>query len=190
MALIVSREQLNRILNNDGMLQLWPAYTESGSQRFAHACVGEPFARIHVGEGNDAQFFNSRQIMVYTGPMIKKIDAMEITSFFPTYVYLDKELMMWGKLDRFYMSLLKAIHRPYLPASELTRRQQFMAPGEGTDEKVDDVFLQYLEQGSHALVHCLCEQKGFNIDKLLAYMTAHNHTAESLAVMLRNKWVD
>ena len=190
MALIVSREQLERILKKDGELELYPARTEDGVPRFAHACVGEPFARIHIGAGHDHVVFDTVTNIVVLGHQIKKIDAMEMVDFHPCYVYPTIELMIFGKLDRFYMSLLKAIHRPYNTVSDLSERQQFMVPGEGTDESVDAIFYDYLNEGRMHYVESLCGEQGFNTDKLHAYMNAHNLNAGSLWVMLRNKWID
>lgn len=191
MALIVSREQLHRVLSDDGMMTLWPAHTEKGKTRYAHACVGQPFARLHVGDKEPA-FLSNQSDVIFTGPHLKKIDALANTKFNPTYVYPNEELMTFGKLDRFYMSLLKGIHRAFVPTSDQTREQQFRAPNslDGTDPLIDEIFYDYLKIDQAIYVETLCGEQGFNTDKLHAYMKAHNHNAGSLWVMLRNKWVE
>uniref|UniRef100_A0AB39CDU5 Uncharacterized protein n=1 Tax=Pseudomonas phage HRDY3 TaxID=3236930 RepID=A0AB39CDU5_9VIRU len=191
MALIVSREQLHRILGDDGKITLWPSVTDQGRPRYAHACVGEPYARVHVG-GMQVQCVNSADSSLFIGPHVKKIDALENTKFSPTYIYPNMALMTFGKLDRFYMSLLKAIHRAFVPSSELNRKQQFLAPSDvdGTDQNIDEVFHIYLKNNQDDYVKALCGEQGFNTDKLHTYMKAHNHTAQSLFAMLKNKWVD
>nr|DAF93776.1 MAG TPA: hypothetical protein [Myoviridae sp. ctshb19] len=190
MALIVSREQLHRILSDDGHMALWPAHTEKGSTRYAHACVGQPFARLHVGD-KEPVFLSNISDLVFTGPHIKKIDALQNTKFSPTYIYPNEELMTFGKLDRFYMSLLKAIHRPVI-ISPLKKEQQFMVPSDvdGTDPMIDQIFYDYLKIDQAIYVETLCGEQGFNTDKLHAYMKAHNHNAGSLWVYLKNKWVE
>lgn len=192
MALILSKEQLQRLLKEDGVLQLYPSFTENGSPRYTHACVGEPFARVHVGsdgKSGDAEYIGHTMREVRIAPYIKKVDAMEPVEFYPSYIYPNLDLMLYGKLDRFYMSLLKAIHRPFVLDTELDGYRQFMHTGDGTDEKVDGHFLQFLQDNDPIIVNTLCSPQGFNTDKLHAYMDAHNLDAGALFERLRAKWL-
>lgn len=192
MALILSKEQLNRLLKEDGILQLYPSHTEEGSPRYTHACVGEPFARIHVGQdgkSGDVEYYGHVLPSVRIAPYIKKIDAMEPVDFYPSYFYSDIDQMMFGKLDRFYMTLLKAIHRGVI-MSPLTKQQQFMLPGEGTSEDIDERFYSQLMAGNITVVANMIQQTGFNIDKLKTYMITHRHSTQSLFDWLCRKWVD
>jgi hypothetical protein len=190
-ALILSKEQLHRLLKVDGVLQLYPSHTEEGSPRYTHACVGEPFARIHVGQNGqsgDIEYYGHVLPAVRIAPYIKKIDALEPVDFYPSYFYTDLEHMMFGKLDRFYMTLLKAIHRAVI-MSPLTKQQQFMLPGDGTDEKIDAMFYLDLQNNNISIVSDLVQQTGFNTDKLKTYMAAHNLTTVTLFNALREKWL-
>jgi hypothetical protein len=189
-ALILSKEQLNRLLKEDGTLQLYPSHTEDGSPRYTHACVGEPFARIHVGQdgkSGDLEYYGHVLPEVRIAPYIKKIDALEPVEFYPSYFYSDIDHMMFGKLDRFYMTLLKAIHRGVI-MSPLTKQQQFMLPGEGTSEKIDAMFYLDLQNDNISIVADLVQQTGFNTDKLSTYMKTRNLNTRSLFDMLRTKW--
>lgn len=189
MALILSKEQLHRLLKVDGVLQLYPSHTEEGSPRYTHACVGEPFARIHVGQNGqsgDSEYYGHNQPNVRIAPYIKKIDAMEPVDFYPSYFYSDISHMMFGKLDRFYGSLLKAIHRGPLPSKD--KREQFMLPGDGTDEKIDAILYESFVDGDISIVANLVQQTGFNTDKLKTYMAAHEHNTRTLFEILRLKW--
>jgi hypothetical protein len=167
-ALILSKEQLHRLLKVDGVLQLYPSHTEEGSPRYTHACVGEPFARIHVGQNGqsgDIEYYGHVLPAVRIAPYIKKIDALEPVDFYPSYFYTDLEHMMFGKL------------------------QQFMLPGDGTDEKIDAMFYLDLQNNNISIVSDLVQQTGFNTDKLKTYMAAHNLTTVTLFNALREKWL-
>jgi hypothetical protein len=189
-ALILSKEQLQRLLKADGVLQLYPSHTEDGSPRYTHACVGAPFARIHVGQdgkSGDVEYYGHVMPEVRIAPYIKKIDALEPVDFYPSYFYSDIEHMMFGKLDRFYMSLLKAIHRQVI-ISPINKQDQFLVAGDGTDPKIDQMFYNDLVDGHISIVADLVQQTGFNTDKLKTYMKAHNHNTRTLFDMLRAKW--
>lgn len=191
MALILSKEQLQRLLKDDGVLQLYPSHTEGGLARYTHACVGVPFARIHVGndgKSGDVEYYGHALPEVRIAPYIKKIDALEPVDFYPSYFYSDINHMMFGKLDRFYMSLLKAIHRHVIEYSGLSKQDQFLVIGDGTDPKIDQMFYHDLEDGNISIVADLVQQTGFNTDKLTTYMQAHNHNTRTLFDMLRTKW--
>lgn len=190
MALILSKEQLQRLLKEDGILQLYPSHTEEGTPRYTHACVGSPFARIHVGQAGksgDIEYYGHVLSEVRIAPYIKKIDALEPVDFYPSYFYSTIDHMMFGKLDRFYMSLLKAIHRHVISYGG-TPCNQFLVAGEGTDAKIDQIFYQDLVDGHISIVADLVQQTGFNTDKLKTYMAAHNLNTRSLFDMLRTKW--
>lgn len=190
MALILSKEQLQRLLKDDGVLQLYPSHTEDGSPRYTHACVGAPFARIHVGQdgkSGDSEYSGHVLTEVRIAPYIKKIDALEPVDFYPSYFYSNIDHMMFGKLDRFYMSLLKAIHRQVI-ISPINKQDQFLVAGDGTDPKIDQMFYNDLADGHISIVADLVQQTGFNTDKLKTYMAAHNHNTRTLFDMLRTKW--
>lgn len=190
MALILSKEQLQRLLKEDGVLQLYPSHTEDGTPRYTHACVGEPFARIHVGQvgkSGDAEYLGHVLPEVRIAPYIKKIDALEPVDFYPSYFYSNIDHMMFGKLDRFYMSLLKAIHR-HVIISPLSKRDQFLVDGDGTDPKIDQMFYNDMVDGHISIVADIVQQTGCNTDKLKTYMQAHKHDTETLFEMLRTKW--
>lgn len=191
MALILSKDQLQRLLKEDGILQLYPSHTEDGSPRYTHACVGAPFARIHVGQdgkSGDLEYYGHVLPEVRIAPYIKKIDALEPVDFYPSYFYSDINHMMFGKLDRFYMSLLKAIHRHVVGHTTDSAYDQFLVVGDGTDPKIDQIFYQYLVDGNISIVSDLVQQTGFNTDKLKTYMAAHSHNTRSLFDMLCAKW--
>lgn len=190
MALILSKEQLQRLLKDDGILQLYPSHTEDGLPRYTHACVGAPFARIHVGQdgkSGDVEYYGHVLPEVRIAPYIKKIDALEPVDFYPSYFYSDIDHMMFGKLDRFYMSLLKAIHRQVI-ISPINKQDQFLVAGDGTDPKIDQMFYNDMVDGHISIVADLVQQTGFNTDKLKTYMAAHNHNTRTLFDMLRTKW--
>ena len=185
MALVVSASQLERILKEDGTLELFPSYTEHGELIYVNACQGEPVAKVHIGEWNGA----SKVGYLHVGHLIHKIDSVGPVDFFPSYSYLSREAMLYGKMDRFYQSVLKAVQRPCVNGA-IFPSTQFFGDSHSTPEsqEADRNLWRMFELNEESQVVNLCQQQNMNLDRLKAYMNARNLTGAGLFQHLRAKW--
>lgn len=193
MALLLSEEQMNRVLQ-DGMLQLFPSYTVDSKIRYTHICNGEKFARVHGNFGNAFEGINgvyqSNNEFVNIAPHITKIDSTLPVNFYPSFIYgPDVDLMMAGNMDKIMQHVMRAILRPVMTDSKMPKVDQFMnVNGRIVDDALALNVFESIVAGNSKYVMLACNQdKGCN-DNIQSVLQARGMDWKELDTELTAKW--